>query len=80
MSLTHVPLKKTGFQISPCTARGIRFVRTANPMLLHGGNFLKREARCIYHEGEFCRIYSLKFIVLYGDDEEDEKDQIAGLS
>lgn len=49
-------------------------------MLLHGGNFLKCEAGCIYHEGEFCRIYPLDMITLYGDDEKDEQDQEAAHS
>jgi len=49
-------------------------------MLLHGGNFLEREATRIYHEGELRRIYLLEFIILYSDNEKNEKDQIAGPS
>ena len=49
-------------------------------MLLHGGNFLKREAGRIYHEGEFRRIDLLELIILYSDNEKNEEDQIAGLS
>jgi hypothetical protein len=59
--------------------KDIRFVRTADTMLLHGGNFLKREAGCIYHEGEFRRVDPLELIMFYGNDEKDEKNQIAGL-
>lgn len=42
-------------------------------MLLHGGDFLKREPACIYHEGEFCSIDPLDVITLYGNDEKDKK-------
>ena len=49
-------------------------MRTPNAMLLHGGNFLKRKARCIDHEGEFCRVDPLDVITFYGDDKKDEKD------
>lgn len=53
-------------------------MRTADTMLLHGGNFLEREAGCIYHEGEFRRIDSHELITFYSNDEKDEKNQIAG--
>jgi len=43
-------------------------------MFLHGGNFLKREAGCVYHEGEFCRVDLLDLIAFNSDDEKDEKD------
>jgi len=43
-------------------------------MFLHGSNFLKREAGCIYHEGELCRVDPLDLIAFNGDDEKDEKD------
>ena len=49
-------------------------------MLLHGGDFLEREARCIYHESEFCYIDSHDLVGFYGNDEKDEKNQVAGLS
>ena len=57
---------------------GINFVRTADAMLLHGGNFLERETGCIYHEGEFRRIDPHESVVFYGDNEKDKKYQIAG--
>lgn len=78
MSLTHVPLKKTGFQVRLCATADFKFVRTADAMLLHGGNFLEREARCIYHEGEFRRVDFHELVVFYGDNEKDKKYQIAG--
>ena len=71
-------MKNTRFEVSPRSREGIGFVRTANAMFLHGGNFLECEAGCIYHEGEFCRIDSLDLITFYGDDEKDEKDDITG--
>jgi len=80
MSLTHVPLKNTGFWVSPCTRKDTRYLRTADTMLLHGGNFLKREAGCIYHEGEFRYIDLHELITFYGNDKKDEKNQIAGPS
>lgn len=49
-------------------------------MLLHGGNFLKRKAGCIDHEGEFCRVNPLYGITFYSNDEKDEKDQETGRS
>lgn len=55
-------------------------MRTADAMLLHGGDFLEREARCIYHESEFCYIDSHDLVGFYGNDEKDEKNQVAGLS
>ena len=55
-------------------------MRTADAMLLHGSNFLEREAGCIYHEGEFRRIDPHELITFYGHDEKDEKNQIAGSS
>ena len=80
MSLTHVPLKNTGFWVSLCTRKDIGFMRTADTMLLHGGNFLKRETGCIYHEGEFRRINLHELTTFYGNDEKDENDQIAEFS
>ena len=55
-------------------------MRTPDAMFLHGGNFLKCEAGCIYHEGELCCVDLLNFITLYSDDEKDEKDQETGRS
>lgn len=46
-------------------------------MLLHGGDFLKCEARRIYHEGEFRHVDLPKVIAFYGDDEKNEKNQEA---
>lgn len=53
LMLTHVPLKKTSHRSDYVRGRDISFVRTADAMLLHGGNFLKGEPGCIYHEGKF---------------------------
>jgi len=47
-------------------------------MLLHGSNFLKGEAGCIHHEGEFCCVDPLDVITLYRDDEKKEKDNETG--
>ena len=47
-------------------------------MFLHGSNFLKREAGCIYHEGKLCRVDPLEVITFNSDDEKDEKDQETG--
>ena len=80
MSLTHVPLKNTKFQVSLCGRWDVCFVRTTDAMFLHSSYFFKREAGRIYHESEFCRIDPLKFIIFYGDDEKDKKDQIAEFS
>jgi len=55
-------------------------VRTADAMFLHSGNFLKREAGCIYHESEFRRVDVLDVITFYSDDEKNEEDQETGYS
>lgn len=43
-------------------------------MFLHSGDPLKSETRCVYHEGEFCRIDPLDVVTFYSNDEKDEKD------
>ena len=53
-------------------------MRTADAVLLHSGDFLECEARCIYHEGEFRGVDFHELVIFYGDNEKDEKDQIAG--
>ena len=53
-------------------------MRTPDAVFLHSGNFLQCEPGCIYHEGEFCKVDLLDGITLYGDDEKNEKDQVAG--
>lgn len=52
-------------------------MRTADTVLLHSGDFLKCEPRRIYHEAQFCKVDPLDAIALYGNDEKDEKDQVA---
>jgi hypothetical protein len=49
-------------------------MRTADAMFLHSGDPLKREAGCIYHEGELCRIKPLDVVTFYSDNEKDEED------
>jgi hypothetical protein len=70
-------LKNTGFIVSLRSWRAIDLARTANTMLLHRGDPLECETGRINHEGEFCIVNPLDVITFYGNDEKDEKDQVA---